>query len=450
MNKEVVTELDDSFFAAYANKIAADSKKSTTFTPRSFDPIGYAGLEPGFYKIFRLIGAPPGSETIGYKRKCYDPIEVMMTEVKDNKGKKFIIRLPQREDSSAHNHILHRLYDKVTEVAWINNKKIFINQTKYPELWAEVTKTGFTPTDPGYKLATGLKATNFVIFNVIDRQDDWCKENKHTKILCRNVNTDDKGNVWASPGIKSFGFLTRLTDLLNKYKNYELYDIAIKRTGQKDPPLELRNASMFKSKDMLTELLNSDGTIPDENLIVVGPLTEEEKSYDRYDLDKLYQPTSYTKILNRIPSVFKLYDATFGAKLYEELAALSEKEKKEWKEKYGTDEEEKIAAQEAEENKEITEAVNKDESSHRVVRRATTVGTPETKLSDEKIALLKGWSKLTDAQRALIKDVVIKDGKVTEIIWVECDETANLLECDCGIISPENFPACVYCAADYL
>jgi hypothetical protein len=449
MSNETLTELDDSFFTVYANKIAKESKTGGgNFPKQTFDPIGYAGCETGFYKVFRLIGLPPGSEALGYTRKPFDPIEIMMCEVKDDKGKKFIIKLPQRQDSVAHNHILHRLYDKVTEVAWISGKKVFVHQQKYPDLWQAVTKTGFTPNDPvGYKMASGLKSTNFVIFNCIDRQDNWCVENKHTKILCRQVNIDAKGNVWASPGIKSFGFLTRLTDLLNKYKNYELYDIAIKRTGQKDPPLELRNASIFKEKGMLTELLNDDGTIPDENLIVVGPLTAEEKAYERYDLNKLYQPTSCTKILNRISSVFKLTDASLGTKFYEELVSLSEKEKEEWKKLYGKDDEDEIeAAQNEAETAAIAESVN----TTRPVARRPAVGSPETGLSDEKIALLKGWSKLTDAQRELIKDVKVKDGKVTEIVWVECDETSNLLACECDICSPESFSACAACGAEFI
>jgi hypothetical protein len=454
MEKELITELDDNFFAEYANKIANESKKSNnSFTPRSYDPIGYAGCETGFYKIFRLIGAPPGSEAIGYKRKPYDPIEIMMCEVKDDKGKKFVIKLPLREDTPAHNHILHRLYDKVTEVAWIKNgtknTKVFVNQSKYPELWEAVTKTGYKQDDPGYKMASGLKSTNFVIFNVIDRQDDWCKDNNHTKILCRQVTIDDKQNVWAQPGIKSWGFLSRLTDLMNKYKNYEKYDIAIKRTGQKDPPLELRNASVFKEKDMLTELLNDDGTIPDEKIIVVGPLSEAEKNYERYDLDKLYQATSYTKILNRLTSVIKLCDASLGTKFFEEFTSLSEKEKEEWKIKYGSEDEEAVEKEQAAaENKEINSALSEEKK--KPVSRRTAVGTSETGLSDEKIALLKGWSKLTEAERALIKDVIVKDGKVSEIVWVECDETANLLACDCDIASPEQFSACAACGADFI
>jgi hypothetical protein len=452
---DTITDLGDEFFENYAKTIQEQSEKrgGGGFTPRQYDPIGYAGLESGFYKIFRLIGAPPGSESIGYTRKNYDPLEVQMTEVKDDKGKKFLIKLPPREDLPARNHILYRLYDRVMEVVWIKdasgkNTKVYPNQAKHPELWEAITKTGYKASDPGYSITGGLKSTNFTIMNCIDRQDNWCAENNHTKILCRQVTTDDQGRVWPQHGIKSYGFIARLVDLQNKYKNYEKYDVAIKRTGKKDNPLELRNASAFKEKDMLSELLNDDGTLPDENLIVIGPLTEAERQYERYDLDKLYQPSSFTKILNRIPSVFKLCDATTGSKFYEELVALSEKEKKEWKEKYGSEEEEE-ATQAKAENAAIAHELNPEPA--KPAARRIAVGTPSLGLSDEKIAALKGWSKLTDAQRALIKDVKVKsDGKVEEIEWIECDETTNLLACECGIACPETWTVCPSCASDFV
>jgi len=363
-NTAVITDLDDSFFESYASKMqeeASQKKTNSNFTPREFEDIVYAPCETGVNKIFRIIGAPPGSDTMGYSRKDHDPITIMMCEVKDDEGKKFTIKLPQREDVAAKNHVLHRLYDRVTEATWVNKKKIFVNENKYPELWAAVTKTGFTSEKDGksYSYATGLKATNFVLFNVIDRNDSWCADNKHTKIIARDVNVDAKGNIWAKPGLKAFGFVNKLSDLINKYKNYEKYDIAIKKTGEQQNPFELKNASVYKQKDLLEELKNSDGNIPDANLIVVGPLTEEEKNYEKYNLTKLFQPTSFTKILKRIPSVFKLCDSCLGTKFYDELVAASEKEKEEWKRLYGTENsDEAEAAQATAENKAINEAVN--------------------------------------------------------------------------------------------
>jgi len=448
--QEVITDLDASFFQSYAAKMKKDAEKkqSGNFTAKTYDEIGYVGLEVGNNKFLRLIGAPPGAETMGYVRKNYDPKKIMMCDVKDDSGKKFQIRLPLREDVPAHNHILHRLYDKVMEIVWVNKKKIYVNESKHPELWTAVTKGGYTQEadGKGYSIAAGYKSTTYTIMNVIDRQDNWCAENKSTKILCRDIGIGKDGTVWPKPGIKSFGFDKRIADLVGKYGNMETFDVAIMRTGEKDPPLELKNASLYKQKDMMEELKNSDGNLPDGNLIVIGPLTAEEKAYKRYDLDKLYQPTSYTKLLKRIPSLFKLCDATLGTKFYEELEGLSVKEKEEWARLYPKED---IAAIEAEqeeaENKAIKEEVKKEEPP----KRRTAVG-PIEKLSDEKIAYLKGWAKLSDKEKSLIKDIKVKDGKLIEVVYEDCEETKSLYACDCGLGSPECFSVCPGCGASFI
>lgn len=450
---ENVTDLDPSFFQAYATKVAEDSKRKTNqgnFTPRDFEDIAYAGLETGVNKIFRFVGIPPGAETMGVQRKNFDPKQIMMCEVKDDEGKKFTIRLPLREDIPAHNHILHRLWDKVAETTWINKKKININETKFPELWLLLTKGGYKHEDgQQFSYAAGYKTSTFTIQNVIDRSDSWCKDNKHTKILCRevNVSTNAKGEttVWPKPGVKSFGYIKRVADLVGKYGDLQNYDVAIKRTGDKEIPFEIKNASVYKEKDLLTELKNADGTIPDENIIIVGKMTADEKNFTKYDLDKLYQPTSFTKLLKRVPSLFKLTDAYLGTKFYEELEQLSVKEKEEWARLYGDENAKQEENQTNAENTAINAAVQSEAPS----KRRTGVGSPQA-ISNDKIALLKGWSKLTDAQRLLIKDVKVDGDTVKEIIWVDGDETANLLACDCDIASPESFEHCVVCGLSFI
>jgi len=449
MSEQVGNDLESFDFQAYANKVAADSKKSTNtnFAPREFEEIAYVGLESGTNKILRLIGAPPGAETQGYVRKNFDPKQIMMCEVKDDEGKKFTIRLPLREDIPAHNHILHRLYDKVAEVTWINKKKVNINESKHPELWLLLTKGGFKPEDgQQFSYAGGYKSTTFTVQNVIDREDPWCVDNAHTKILCREVNVDSKGTVWPKIGLKSFGYVKRIADLVGKYGDLQNFDIALKRTGDKENPFEIKNASILKDKDMMVELKNADGTIPDEKFIIIGRLTDEERAYEKYDLDKLYQPTSFTKLLKRIPSIFKLCDAYLGTKFYEELEGLSAKEKEEWARIYGDGNAEAEQTQAAAENTAINEAVATETAAP---RKRTAVG-PVQHLSDEKIALLKGWAKLPEAHRALIKDIKVDGDKVKDIIWAEGDETANLLACDCGIASPEALESCPVCGASFI
>lgn len=454
-NVQVITDLDPAFFEGYAKKIKEESTQKNggnSFTPKEYDDIGYAGLVSGFYRIMRLIGAPPGAESQGYVRKNYDPKQIMMCDVKDDEGKKFTIRLPLREDSAAHNHIMHRIYDEITKANWIPNgaqkKKVFVNENKYPDLWKMITKGNYTEKDGmSFSMAGGFKSTIFTMMNVIDREDDWCKDNKHTKVLCREVNVDDKGNVWAKPGVKSFGFIKRIGTMLGKYGNYEAYDIAIKRTGEKDNPFEMANASKLKSKDDLEELVNNDGSIINGDLIVIGPLTSEEIAYERYDLDTLYQPTSYTKLLKRIPALFKLTDACLGTKYFDELTSLVEKEKAMWAEKYG-DENAKVEEQQiSEEQEAITEALQED-SEVELPKRKVAIG-PVSNLSDDKIALLLGWAKLPDEHKNLIKDVIVKDGKVVETVFEKCDETKQLYACVCGASSPGCFKACQVCGADF-
>jgi len=198
---------------------------------------------------------------------------------------------------------------------------------------------------------------------------------------------------------------------------------------------------------MMEELKNADGTLPNEDKIVTGPLTSAEKTYKRYDLDKLYQATSYTKLLKRIPALFKLTDACLGTKFYEELEALSEKEKEEWKRIYGDEN----ATAETEQVKAETVAVKEalTEEKAEVPKRRTAVG-PVENLSDAKIALLKGWSKLSEAQRLLIKDIKVNGTEVEDIVWEENDQTKNLFACDCQIASPESLDTCPACGATFI
>jgi hypothetical protein len=63
---------------------------------------------------------------------------------------------------------------------------------------------------------------------------------------------------------------------------------------------------------------------------------------------------------------------------------------------------------------------------------------------------LKGWDKLTDFQKELILDIKESDGKVTEIVWKDCDETKQLYACECDLGSPEIFESCPGCAASFV
>lgn len=442
---------DDSFFEEYVSQVKDETarKGSGGFT-REYDQIAFAACKPGENRIFRFVGIPPKDQH--HTRRNWDPKDVVMSEVKSDDNKRFTLRLPPREKEAGKNHIVHRLYDRINEIQWINKQKVVVNQAKYPDLIERSTKMGFTPEDGdiSYKSANGLKGSKFIIQNVIDRHDNWCKENKHTKVLANSVNTDKEGRIWGKAGIKEFGYIDKLVDIISKYKLPENYDIAIKRiAGAKTSPWELRNASLYAEKDLMDELKNDDNTMPSKDIIVIGPLTAEEQAYEKYDLDKLYGPTTYQTILKRIPSIFKECDAALRTKFYDELVSLAEEEKKHFDEIYKKNEAETTANEIEKTESIVAETATSTETP--APKRRATVGPVETGLSAEKISALKGWGLLKDEEKSLIKDVIFNvDGSVKNIEWVECDETSELLACDCGIASPSSFESCPNCASKFV
>jgi len=475
MNESV--ELDDEFFKSYSKKIQDDSKNQNNggnYEQPEYDEVGYVGCEKGFYTVVRLLGAPIGAEAQGYKRKPYDPKEIITCEVKDDDGKRFTIKLPLRQPIAADNHILIRLYDKVMEKVKINGDWVYKNKTAHPEIFELVSKGGFKPTDgKTYQFSTGYRGDRVSIYNCIDYKDNWCAENKHTKILCRDLNIDDQNRVWAKPGIKSYGSVQKIASILGKDGSFEKYCLGFKKTGIKENPWEVVNASKMKEKDMLEELGNDDGSTVDEKIIKVGPMTDEERSYERYDLDKFFQPTTYQKIQKRISGLFKLCDAQLGTKFTEELNGLVAKEKEYFAKIYAKEEKEQAAA----ENKAIQENLNMSEEEFNAATSVDTMPDPmatpasfdtmqqvqseepapatrrtrsapaaeESGLSADKIALLKGWEFMSPEIKARVQDVEVKDGKVS-IVW---DRKDDLLQCDdCGALSPEEgVTHCPVCGA---
>jgi hypothetical protein len=457
--------LDDEIFKSYGKEFKEKEKeRGSSFAPREYEDLAFVGTDLGINCIVRLLGAPVGIEqqVTNYVRKPSDPVEFIASKVKDKDGKQFNLRWPVRNKENM--HILHRLYDKVCDVEWVKDpvtgksRKVFKYETKHPELFEAVTKTGYSQDDAmGYKCAKGLKGQQVVAYNVIDRGDNYCNEKKECKILVKNVNVTDKGAVFADEGVPSYGFVGKLTDVYTKFGNYENYDVAIYRTGQKEDSYHVFNASYKKEKDSLEELdPNTDGSVVDPNLIVTGPLTQEEKTYKRHDLLKLKAPSTYQKIEKRLGWIFKLCDACLGTKFEDELANLVKDEKARFKELYGDNKSAEAEAKaETVQATAETAAVQKAMQEQEVMKRPTqrqAVGEV-TGLTSDKIALLKGWSKLTQEQRDLIEDVKDNEGTL-ELVFKGQNGTMvgdkQLCQCECGALAPIDFSSCPMCGADFL
>jgi rubredoxin len=163
-------------------------------------------------------------------------------------------------------------------------------------------------------------------------------------------------------------------------------------------------------------------------------LTEEEASWERYDLSKLFQVTTANKLQNKLKLTIARIDAALGTHFADELKELAEAEKAKW-------EAEKAANPPAEE-----EAVEVKPASKPVRTEGKRVASSkDTKAIDT--SKLKGWDMLSDAQKAQIIGVEVdSNGAVVKMSF-----SGNEIEfaCpECGILSPESFthccPACGY------
>ena len=466
-------------FAAFVRKAEEDEKSRSTSTGSSgknmtYESQTWVGLEQNQAHILRLVGNPPESMTKGFKGGPTDAHEIFFETVKDDKGSTMQLRLPCHAADINDEHIMWRIISRVKEVEWVDDpenpgkrKKVF----KYEKLpiFDKITHSGYSATIPAeankYRYAKGWGGQQVCIMNVIDREDNWCKENKHTKLLSKRV-TESNGIAYPTVGVPSYGFLSALAHLCQIYGSWEKYDIQVVKTGQMNSPYIVKNASFYKSSGV-PEI---DQTKLDVISLEPG-LTAEEQAYERYDIAKFYAPTSYKNLKNRLGNTIKEVDATLHTNFYDELVSLAEKE-----------EAEKASLRESEEAAPAapTFVVGTEPVTAAPTAPATPVVAPVTPapaapveaapiptptaapvatptrgtrnisvLAPEKIAALKGWLKLTDANKSQIADVVLAaDGTVENVLYTEGAAT----QCNCNNCmkpSPQDFMSCPVCGLDF-
>ena len=443
------TVTDDEEFAAFAKRAeeeaAQQNKSGSSFTPKDYDKIEWVGLEEKA-KIIRIVGGAPSSMRPGSHVNPTDAHEIFVSTILDDNGKRMKLKLPLHADDISHEHIMWRIINKVNEVKWVKgadgkSTKVNVNE-QYP--WFEkVNKGGFAPTDKSYQYSKGWKGQQVVIMNVIDREDNWCAENKHTKLLSKKLSGDN--GEFAEIGVPSFGFCSALSNIVKSYGSWERYDVQVRRTGQKTTPIDVKQATLYKKNGLVQEL-DKDKL---QYVSLNETLTPEELEYERYDISKFFAPTTYQKILSKLGNTIKSIDVDLRTNFYEELQALAEKEKKEFEEVYGSPAQTATVAQPTQ-----TAPVTEAAPARTAVREA--VSTPASGLTPDKIALLKGWNLLTDEEKAVIVDVVKNpDGTLADIVYntdhpvLSCPSIYPDGSHGCGINAPDFFRTCPSCGKSF-
>lgn len=271
-------------------------------------------------KIVRLLGLPPSERLSGTDAKF-----VRSSWIKGSNNKNWPYVFPcdnkGRLDDS---YILKRVIDKTLEGRRNKEKNARDYTWAGTPIFTAVRKNG----NPDSQYESGwFPGTSFLI-NVIDRSRmDWHRENKQTLVLSKNYKASTTGegagrfDLGVPPAV-----LSAIQDQVLEYETnmlWDEFDIVIRKEGTKlDTTYE---AFHTDDERRVGKILNDQ----QKALVVRGPLTQEELSWELWDFDKAYQPRSYKSMLGHLGQFFKMADGTFGnTTFYDELVTLAEKEAK--------------------------------------------------------------------------------------------------------------------------
>ena len=470
----VRSEDDDIFNEWLGSEEAKEKEKKNRFPPKEYEKIKYVGLSKEHPTIVRFVGNFVEEDPLAHRKNPSDMKFMHISKIKDDSGKVFYLYLPLRGDDPETDHIMWRIIDKVFAKEWIKDpktgkkKSVDVNESEHPAIYEMVKKGGFTAADGEmtYKCARGWKGPEMFLINCIDRRDDWCKVNKHTKILSKNVNVsvnkDGQETEFADFGVPAYGFFGPLTTLRKNFKQgWEKFDVVITRTGTGTETVNnLFNGTAFTSPAALQAGLDKGMGIKEEEYKFISQnndLTDEELSYQRYDLDENFKTTSYHTLKKKLFKSIQKIDLELDTHFAQELTKLEEEESKKWKEeneKESSEKEETPKMQESSIGGTDTPPVVDSEwhvQEEKVVRRA--VAPEAAGLSAEKIAVLKGYSEMSAEEKSYIKDVILKaDGTLDHIEWT--DTAPALLPCPedqggCGQMSPNSAHICPACGKHF-
>lgn len=476
---------DDIFNSWIASEKEREEKEKTSknYQKREYEAIKYVGLSKEHPTIVRFVGNFVAEDLKAHRPNPSDMKFMHISKIKSDDGKTtFYLYLPLRSDEPEQDHLMWKIIDTVYAKEWVKdpatgkNKPIETFKIKHPDVYEKVNKGGFTEADGKwpYMYARGWKGPEMLLINVIDRRDDWCKVNKHTKLISKNVNVTAEGKEYADFGVPAFGFFGPLTNLRNNFKmGWEKYDVVITKTGEKlDTVTNMFNGTAFTNPAAITTNLDKAmGIDPAEyKFISQEPaLTEEELNYGRYDLDENFRVTSYRTIDKYLGKTIQLIDAAVNedrinagkspdSHFYADLQKLVKEEADAWaKEKAAQDAAQETASETAPATPTETQPAPSFETMAPVQEAAPiarTVSQEASGLSAEKLAVLKGYNELSTEQKSYIKDVVLNsDGTLNHIEWT--DTAPSLLDCPkdmggCGQLSPNSFSVCPACSKHFM
>lgn len=417
-----------------------------------------AVLKPNVGHIVRLVG-----NSLEMAELPSDPLMVERSLIKGDDGKFF--NYIWSTDSE---HPMRKLMRTVLgKYKWDKENRCRI----YENVKIPVFQRWMTNGIEGNPYNQGAMPQKYILFNCITRGegDTWCKDNKHTKLLCWDSTSKEvDGNVVTYPtyGIKPSLykeiFDTKCTEL---GLHFEDIDFVIRRYDKKTSPDGTTFVSVYspEEKSAIRRMGEKDG-VDYLSYISEDDLTKEELAYERYnlrDIPFVSAPTPVAVVLPKLSRYIKEVDAEFGTHLYDEFveekareleALKAKKASEETKEESDSSEDEsneqpepktetvsKPVVHEEESDEALPSEVEEKEEAPVVMKKKKVSSAEGFKITPELIELFPALEEMSEEDKALI---IGYDSDTGELKFKEGD----MAQCPtCGQMIDYNFSECPYC-----
>lgn len=408
------------------------------------------GLEDKKEKVFRILGNP-----MEVRQNPTDPKLILQSSVvKDDRSGYYKLNWPVVEKNGKYvpdpDWIVTKFYNKVNEGKW----------EKYPDgqldhrgkngkyvKYHQNTKI-FSVIDnnakEGEKFPKSFFPSKRVVMNVIDRHDSWCKDNKHSKLLTSKkvpfeITTEEgkKTIYFEDTGVPEMVW----SAIMDHCKATGTLDIDLVVTKKSDD----KKYSVFDITDYPKYVTEASFKIGSKDA-----LTEEEKQYELYDLDKLYGVSSYAKVKKVMKAKFALCDSELGTNFVDELERLVKKEAEERASEVDVEQKEKDVDVPKKETLKVQEPVKEEVKAN---RRPSTKPVEQSSKVDIKAiceTAFPYWHKLTEDEKSIMISTIVEfNGNIPTYDnseYLGCtDENCNYPGTDKMTIVPDNVNTCPVC-----
>lgn len=408
-------------------------------------------LKPNQGYVIRLVG-----NSLEMAQEDSDPLMVERSLIKGDDGKFFGYIW-----SSDPDHIMRRFMRTILgKYKWDKENRCRI----YENAKIPVFQRWMTNGIENNPYNQGAMPQKYILFNCITRGDTWCKDNKHTKLLCWDATekeVDGEKKTYPVYGIKpslyKLIFDTKCTEL---GLHFEDVDFVIRRYDKKTSPDGKTYVQVYSPEEK-SAIRNMGEKDKKDYLsyIVDGDLTEEELKYERYnfkDIPFVSAVTPISVVLSKLGKYIKEVDAEFGTHFYDEFVEEKAKEIEALKAKNA----EKAESEKELESEQVPEAEPKADTvksvpveeaeeslpteveekvEEPVVKKKKVISSDsEFKITSELIELFPALEEMSDEEKALIVGFDEATGEL------KYKDGIDMAECPtCGETIPDAWKTCI-------